>query len=188
MSPPPHVPLVDDRDNGRCQQWPMSITETATTMAYLSTAATMADVNDGDGWPKSTHTLDCPPGDATAPFVPRGDHLAPPPTRRRTSKQGIAANAKAPSSALPPTPLSRPRASTIVCPAADSSLRKQASTPVRPRRRLVVAPASKHRPLPRRRIIVAPTSEDHRWLSDDQGGSDTSIWNWQCPRRCPHKR
>jgi hypothetical protein len=35
-------------------------------------AATMADVDNGDGWPKSTHTLDRPPDDATAPFSPRG--------------------------------------------------------------------------------------------------------------------
>jgi hypothetical protein len=58
--------------------------------------------------------------------------LAPPPTRHRTSEQGIAANAKAPLSALPPTPLSRLRASTIVCPAADSYSRERASTPGRP--------------------------------------------------------
>jgi len=92
----------------------------------------------------------------------------------RTSEQGIAANAKAPLSALPPTPLSCPRASTIVCPAAHSSSRKRASTPVRPRRRLVVAPASEHRPPPpRRRLVVAPTSEHHRWPSDDRGGADS---------------
>ncbi len=32
----------------------------------------MADVDDGDGWPKSTHILNRPPDDATAPSSPRG--------------------------------------------------------------------------------------------------------------------
>ncbi len=172
MSPPPHVPLVDGRDNGRCQQRPMSITETATTMAYLSTAATMADVNDGDGWPKSTHTLDCPPDDATAPFFPRGvvstgmvaasvsivwphhqlvvapanKGLPPMPRHHRPPcpQRHCRARVRAPSSAPPPTrhcaskraPLSalatdsssRQRASTVLCPTAESLLCPRART------------------------------------------------------------
>ena len=34
ISPPPHVPLVNGRDDGRSQRRLMSTTETATTMAY----------------------------------------------------------------------------------------------------------------------------------------------------------
>ncbi len=32
----------------------------------------MADVDNGNGWPKSTHTLDRPSDDATAPLSPPG--------------------------------------------------------------------------------------------------------------------
>ena len=62
----------------------------------------------------------------------RAPPLAPSPTRRCTSEQGTADDAEAPSSALPSTPSSHKRVSTIVRPAANSSSRQWASTVVRP--------------------------------------------------------
>ena len=156
ISPPPHVPLVDGRDDGRCQRRPMSITETATTMAYLSTAATMADINNGDGWPKLTHTLDRPPEDATAPFSPRGvvptalvsivwphhrlvvapasKGLLPMPRHRRPPcpRSHCRAREQAPSSALPTTCHRASKQAPLSALAADSSSRQRASTVLRP--------------------------------------------------------
>ena len=168
MSPPPHIPLVDGRDDGRGQRRSMSITETATTMACLSTTATMADVDDGDGWPKSTHTLDRPPDDATAPFPPRGvvptamvaasvsiirphhrlviapasKGLPPMPRHRHPPcpRRHCRARVQAPSSAPPPTRHRASERAPLSALAADLSSRQRASTVLRPTADLLSCP------------------------------------------------